>query len=222
MKNELSTGYDTKELAVAAAQGAADMIETLEARKLELEIAELERGAAKVEKDARHNGFFHFVGSVHETRVHSVMIDIEEYCRANPGAPVKILLNSAGGNVIDGLAFCDYLKLLSSRGHKTTIIATGIAASMAGVILQCADERVLTKRAYLSIHEVSSVVQGSLTDNEDNIRFTKQLQRNLEEILCERSELTIPRLKSMWRRKDVNLSAFDALKLGLIDRIEGE
>lgn len=193
--------------------------DVLELRKMTLEIEELEREARKVAVECNENGQFHLIGTVTEARVHNLIAQIEEYRLKVPNGPVRILMNSMGGNVIDGLAFCDYLKLISEEGNRTTIVGTGMTASMAGVILQCADERVLTKRAFIGIHEVSTVVEGSITIAEDGMKFAKELQGHLVDLLCERSDFTPAKLKTIWRRKDTQFSADAALKLGLIDRI---
>lgn len=195
--------------------------QALEDRKLALEIEELEREAKKVAVECNEVGQFHLIGGVSEARVHNLIAQIEEYRLKFPGGPVNILMNSMGGNVLDGLALCDYLELISAAGNHTTVVGTGMVASMAGVILQAADERVLTKRAFIGIHEVSTVVEGSITVAEDSMKFAKELQDKLVDLLCDRSEFTPTKLKNIWRRKDTQFSAEAALKHGLIDRIEG-
>jgi ATP-dependent protease ClpP protease subunit len=83
-----------------------------------------------------------------------------------------------------------------------------------------ADERVLTPRCHIGLHEVSSTLAGTLSIQEDGVRFAKSLQDKIVELLCERSTLTPTKLKNMWSRKDVWIDAKEALKMGLIDRIE--
>lgn len=197
------------------------VIEALTARKLELEIAALETERNNVVTGANENGVFSFVGTVHEDSCHLTIARIDQYLRRHPDSKkIEILMNSIGGSVPDGLALIDYLHMLRRDGIFVRITGIGIVASMASAILMAASERVLTPHAWLGLHEVQSVIQGSLTHQEDGIQFAKGLQDQIVTLLCERSTLTPAKLKHRWSRKDVFIGATEALKLGLIDRIE--
>jgi ATP-dependent protease ClpP protease subunit len=193
----------------------------LKARALEIDIAAGERMSAETIASSKHTGRFHFIGPVHESSVHGKIMEIQSFVDRYPDAEVEILLNSGGGSVWDGFAFIDYLNRLQRRGTHIRIVGIGVVASMAGIILQCASERVLTDRAWFHAHEVSNMIAGTVTVQEDNIKLSKALQSRAIELLCARSTLTPTKLKSMWARKDVYMDAKEALRLGLIDRIEG-
>jgi ATP-dependent protease ClpP protease subunit len=192
----------------------------LEIRRSELDIAVAERNQARVLADNERNGRFSLIGTVNELTVHVLIAKIDHYIGQFPDGEVELLINSGGGSVIDGLALVDYLRHISKNGHKVRIICYGMVASMAGIIMQAADERIMMPRCWLGMHEVSSMAAGTLTIQEDSIKFTKALQAQCMELICERSDLTNTQLKRMWERKDVYLSAEEALKHGLIDHIE--
>lgn len=189
---------------------------------LEIKNAQRREQVAENAGDAR--GRFTFVGPIMEEGVHVFISAADNWSHRNPGKDLELLLNSPGGSVTDGLALIDFIVLLRKRGHRVRIIGTGMVASMAGALLQAADERVLTSRAYFGMHEVSSYIGGggmsSTTMAEDQLKFTKQLQAQVERMLTARSTLTPAKLKSMWKRKDIWCDADKALTLGLIDRIE--
>jgi ATP-dependent Clp protease protease subunit len=52
--------------------------------------------------------------------------------------PITLYLNSAGGNVTDGLALHDAIRHLVSQGVQVTIVVQGMAYSMGSVVLQAA------------------------------------------------------------------------------------
>lgn len=195
---------------------------TLEAQKAEIELAQMTRNEEILANAQERTGRFDFIGIVMEGGVHDFIHRLENWSKRNPDAPIEILLNSPGGSVLDGLALVDYLQILQGRGHRITIIGTGMVASMAGILLQVADDRVLTKHAYFGMHEVSSYVGHSNTSQaEDSLKFTKELQGRLVDILCSKSKMTKATLTRKWKRKDVWANAEDALSMGFIDRIEG-
>src|SRR5229473_3950523 len=54
--------------------------------------------------------------------------------------PITLFINSAGGNVTDGLAIHDSVRHIISRGIQVTIIVQGMAYSMGSIVLQAASQ----------------------------------------------------------------------------------
>ena len=146
---------------------------------------------------------------------------LHQFSVASPGCDITITFNSPGGSVIDGMALFDYIRFLQGQGHKFTIIALGYAASMAGILLQAADVRVMAKGSWLLIHEVAFAAGGKIGEVEDMYEFGKRLKSQAADIFIERSggKLTREHLEEKWTRKDWWLSADEALALGLIDEV---
>src|SRR5262249_15798323 len=55
---------------------------------------------------------------------------------ADSSRPITLYINSAGGNVTDGLAIHDSVRHIISRGVEVTIIVQGMAYSMGSIVLQ--------------------------------------------------------------------------------------
>ena len=166
------------------------------------------------------HGEFLLAGDVTDGLMHRLMDQMELYSKRVPGGDIELTINSPGGSVLAGFALIDHMRLLQSRGHKITTKGVGYVASMAGIILQAGDERVLSDHAFFGMHEVSSQVSGSLSNQEDSIKFAKALQARAIELLTARSKFTSRTLQNAWARKDVHMSAAEALKNGLVDRVE--
>src|SRR5438309_4056086 len=49
--------------------------------------------------------------------------------------PITLFINSAGGNVTDGLAIHDSVRHIISRGIEVTIIVQGMAESVGAIVL---------------------------------------------------------------------------------------
>src|SRR5215471_5093783 len=54
--------------------------------------------------------------------------------------PITLYINSAGGNVTDGLAIHDVARHIISRGTEVTIVVQGMAYSMGSIVLQAASD----------------------------------------------------------------------------------
>lgn len=151
--------------------------------------------------------------------------------REDPECDMNITINSPGGSVIDGMHLFDQITAYSLRGrdgqgtgggrHKVTITVRGYAASMAGILLQCADERVIGPESWLMIHEVSAGTGGKIGEIEDDVKWYKKMCERVIDIFVERSNGNIDKeeFKRNWERRDWFLDSGEALELGFVDRI---
>ena len=161
------------------------------------------------------------LGHVGKDTVQPCMDRLNSWDVMDPGCEMTIIFNSPGGAVIDGMALFDYIRFMRGKGHRVTIIALGYAASMAGVLLQAGDHRVMAKGSWLLIHEVAFSTSGKIGEIEDMYKFGERLKEQAASVFIERSggKLTRAVLTENWTRKDWWLSPGEALALGLIDEI---
>lgn len=169
---------------------------------------------------ADNHGLFSFLGVVSDSSVASMIHQLGEFSRREPGKDITIVFNSPGGGVFAGLALYDYIKSLQENGHRVVTQTIGKAASMGGILLQAGDERVAGANSYMLIHEVSSSSGGKTSEMEDDLKFSKRLQDRLLGILAARSSLTVVQIRNRWVKRDWWLDAEEMLKLGFVDRIQ--
>jgi ATP-dependent protease ClpP protease subunit len=75
--------------------------------------------------------------------------------------PLDVHINSAGGSVPDGIAIANAVR--AHRGRKRTIV-DGMAASIASIIMQAGDERIVEPGSMVMIHDASTIVGGTQAD----------------------------------------------------------
>lgn len=176
----------------------------------------------------KYNHTYRFTGAVGEASVKACIGQLTSWHRMDgddPG-PIKIIFQSPGGSVIEGMALFDFIQELRGAGHHITCLGSGYAASMAGILLQAGDERVMTAESWLLIHEGSFGVGGSVGEVEDTVEWVKKISDRILNIFATRSgasgcprPLSKAQLKRRWHRKDWWLSSDEALEHGFIDRI---
>jgi len=71
--------------------------------------------------------------------------------------PITIILNNPGGDVVHGLAIYDAIR--HCRNH-VTIKVYGHAMSMGAIILQAADERLMSENSVMMLHYGTNSVDG--------------------------------------------------------------
>lgn len=137
--------------------------------------------------------------------------------------PITIVMNNIGGDIGHGLAIYDAIK--NAESH-ITIKVFGSASSMGSVILQAADDRVMSEMSTQMIH------YGSWSISAENLTISKHAaeakridswmdKMYLGKIKEKQPLYTLSRVQRMLGH-DTFLTATQSVELGLADRILGE
>jgi len=165
---------------------------------------------------------FMFYDEITQATVVQMTTKLEDWSENNPGQPLRIMLNSPGGDVFASFALMDELTHLRHDGHQLTIAVYGMAASAAGWIVQAGDKRIIGANSSILIHEISSGSEGKLSKMKEDIERTDRLQEQFIQLLASRSKLTARIIHShIDGGHDWWISAQEAKRLGLVDEIEG-
>jgi ATP-dependent Clp protease protease subunit len=139
--------------------------------------------------------------------------------------PITMYINSAGGNVTDGLALHDAIRQLVSVGVEVTIVVQGMAYSMGSVVLQAASpgRRLAFPHSWIMIHEPAKWAGWqSTTAAAQHLDRLKQMQSQIYRILADRSGKPLRQIIRDTKRTDFYLDAVKAREYGLIDAVLGE
>lgn len=199
--------------------------------KADAELAELRTSQAQ--REERHfmatddmQRQYLFIGAVDSGNVSNCAQHLAFWHRTDPSCDMNIEIHSGGGSVLAGLSLFDTLSQYSVRGggnHRVVMNVRGLAASMATVLVQAADERVIGPESFFMVHELSGQTAGKIGELEDTMDFYKKMNERIGQIYVERSngKCTEAQFKALWTRKDVWLNADEALGFGFVDRIGG-
>ena len=166
----------------------------------------------------------YLIGDIEKDTARGVIERIREM--ANDSArPITLYINSAGGNVTDGLAIHDSIRQLVGRGIEVTIIVQGMAYSMGSVVLQAASigRRLSLPHSWIMIHEPAKWAGWQSTSAAaQHLDRLKQMQTQIYELLANRSGRPLKQIIRDTKRTDFYLDATKALEYGLIDGIVGQ
>src|SRR5947207_970568 len=136
--------------------------------------------------------------------------------------PISLYINSAGGNVTDGLAIHDAIRHIISRGIEVRVIVQGMAYSMGSIVLQAASEgrRLAFPHSWIMIHEPAKWAGWqSTTAAAQHLERLKQMQDQIYRILSSRSGKPLRQIIRDTKRTDFYLDARKAREYGLIDAV---
>jgi ATP-dependent Clp protease protease subunit len=136
---------------------------------------------------------------------------------SDPGKNISIYINSPGGTVYAGLGIYDTMQFI---GSKVSTICTGIAASMASVLLVAGEKgkRFGLKHSRVMIHQPHGGMQGQASDMEITVREIIKLKEELYRIISEHSGQPYDVVEKDSDR-DYWMSADEAKDYGMIDEV---
>lgn len=201
-----------------------------EKAKAEAEMAKWVAASAKLAYtqdliNHRHqmDGVYTFNRFVNRKSAEGLMNAMHIWHAEDPAAPWTIYLNSVGGELIHGNALIDELVAHSIRGggtHHVTIKVRGLAASMAGMILQAGDSRLMGANSELMIHAGSGGVHGTYYDLKDEVQYHDRLMDAMVKWFLSRTDkITADQLLEKIDRRDWWMPADEAIKWGFADGI---
>ena len=165
------------------------------------------------------NFLYRFGSEVSSSSVSGCVKKLTQWHRTKKDADIEIIFSSPGGSIIDGFELFDFIQHLRNQGHHITTGTLGMAASMAGILLQAGDTRWIGQQAWLMIHRAAFGAYGKTCDVEDELLFVKRIEERIIDIFTARSNLTKQKIKRNWDRKDWWISAEQAVDLGLVDEV---
>ena len=136
---------------------------------------------------------------------------------SDPGKDISIYINSPGGVVYAGLGIYDTMQYISS---KVSTICTGMAASMASVILVAGAEgkRFALEHSRVMIHQPMGGMQGQAADMEITVRQIVRLKEELYTIISTHSGKPYADVERDSDR-DYWMTAVEAKEYGMIDDV---
>lgn len=136
---------------------------------------------------------------------------------SDPGKDISIYINSPGGSVYAGLGIYDTMQFISS---DVSTICTGIAASMAAVLLVAGSQkkRFALNHSRVMIHQPLGGVQGQASDIEITAREIAKIKQELYAIISTHSGKPIEDVARDSDR-DFWMTASEAKEYGMVDDV---
>jgi len=188
--------------------------------RLIAELVDAVRGQLRKETGDRLRDVY-LIGDIEKDTARACIERLRELANEN-NRPITLFINSAGGNVTDGLAIHDAARHIISRGIEITIIVQGMAYSMGSVVLQAASDgrRLAFPHSWIMIHEPAKWAGWQSTSAAaQHLERLKQMQDQIYKILSSRSGKPLRQIIRDTKRTDFYLDAQNALDYGLIDSV---
>lgn len=180
------------------------------------------KAALKKERSERLRDVY-LIGDIDKDTARASIERIRELANDGPG-PINLYLNTAGGNVTDGLALHDAIQQVVTQGVEIAVVVQGMAYSMGSIVLQAASpgKRFCFPHSWIMIHEPAKWAGWqSTTAAAQHLDRLKQMQSQIYRILAARSGKQLRQIIRDTKRTDFYLDASRALEYGLVDQVLG-
>jgi ATP-dependent Clp protease, protease subunit len=157
-------------------------------------------------------------GVVQEANITAIKTSLISFKEADPKKPVYIIINSPGGNVIDGF---ELITLIKSIGIPTYCAIESEAFSMAAILSQYCTKTYIHKYGALMFHEAAYSMEGSASQIDTRVKFMNNYLYTLETDLALQMGISYDKYVEL-RSKEWWITAKEAAKFGLVDGVLDE
>jgi len=141
----------------------------------------------------------------------------EEDAKKTQVEPIKLIINSFGGDVYSGLALIDVID--TSRIPIYTI-CHGSAMSMGLILYSVGHHRMASKNATFMYHEAAYPIEGKVRNHKQELKEVERIDNICEEILLSKTKFTKEQLDSIKdTQSDWYFDVDTAVEYGLVDEI---
>ncbi len=142
-----------------------------------------------------------------------------ELLSAKDGALIDVLIDSPGGEVSAGTVLLEQIRVAHRRVVKLRCVVDGRAASMAAIIFEQCDERLMHPGSYLLFHGAATQVRGNAPDLQRTVQALVELNHRLSIQASARLTISLAEYEAKIADADWVLSYEEALKVGAVDLV---
>ena len=156
-------------------------------------------------------------GEINKEKAQSVMAQLILLAEEDAEKPVKLFVNSPGGDVDAGFAMFDVIRFIAP---PVNIICAGLAASAAVVVLLASakERRFSLPNARFLIHQPSTGVRGDASDIQIEASEILKIREKSNKLISDETGQPVERIEKDIRR-NYWMGAEEALEYGLVGRI---
>lgn len=146
-------------------------------------------------------------------------LDVREFLNnADKNKPLIVRLNSAGGEIAEGMTIHNMLERFNNDVH---IYVDGLAASIASVIAMSGSKVYMARNASMMIHNASTGIMGNSNDLRKTADVLDKMNVTIKNSYTKRKlNVTDEKLVAMMN-DETWLTAEEALAFGFVDEIVG-
>lgn len=126
---------------------------------------------------------------------------------------LEVEINSPGGDVFAGIGMYNMLRSFATNGKTVTTRVTGVAASIASIVMLAGDKREMPKNAFAMIHGPSTFAFGTAEELRDAADVTDKIRSSLQRVYVDRMGVSEDDAAAMMA-KDTWLTADECLANG--------
>lgn len=134
--------------------------------------------------------------------------------------PIHLRIRSGGGSGLDGFALVSKILGMRSQGYEVIADVEGYAMSMAVYITVVCSNRTCGKYDKFMIHNIASGADGSINSIRNRVEELNSMQKMADSVITDYTNIK-QKVLSDKMHIDWYITAQEALKLGLIDKIKG-
>jgi ATP-dependent Clp protease protease subunit len=128
---------------------------------------------------------------------------------------IYVYIHSPGGDLHAGFSAHDHIRMCKS---KVVTVADGLTASAAAIMYLGGHKRLVTRNAWIMIHQMSNEVWGNFDEMKAELENCQKLMKHMTSLCRRLTDLSEHKLEELMH-KDILLSSKKCLKYGVAHEI---
>lgn len=178
---------------------------------------------SELQKDAMNDGIIFITGTIEDWMSQTVIWPLHKLgmtqVQAETKTPIKIFINSPGGDYYTSLAIADEIIGLGIIGVPIHTHIMGMCASGAAFIAMAGHYRTCNPNTMIMLHSIQTILAGNLHDMKEEIANSLDpIEQQITKYLLSTTKLTKEKIKDIMK-KDTYFNPSQAKRLGIVDDI---
>ena len=152
---------------------------------------------------------------IDDTIVERAIMQIIKWNQEDSNIPIKIYLNTVGGDLFLGMVLCEVIQKSKIPVH---VYILGMAASMGALIAIAGHKTYAYEYSNILLHDGSTVLQGTSNKVKDTVKFYEEKDEQIKNFILNNTKITEEKYDEMADR-EWWMTAKTAKELGIIDEI---
>ncbi len=176
-------------------------------------------------RELRKNRVIIVSGDIESGTAHEFIEDIHYLLHNDSKEPITVIIASPGGDAFSGFAMIRAVRIAQKHGIKIIGEVHGYACSMAFLLLQCCDERVMGKLDMLMAHGITTGFTGDMKNMEAETKLLNYWHHELSMLVASRCSGDEYKEPGFWFEifRDNTpqwYTAEESKEMGLIDNVD--
>lgn len=172
-----------------------------------------------------NNRIIYLTGTIDENPVSNVIASLFSLLKKDSKKPINLVISTYGGSIYDMLGLYDAISYVKSVGCPVHTIGLAKIMSAGVLLLACGSHghRLVGEHTSIMYHLGKDEIHGDMFEISNGLKELERIDILVNKLLSKHTNMSIEQIDELLKeRQDVYITAEEAIKMGIADKILGK